>query len=209
MATVLSLPEQRVLLHNISWDTYERLLAAHQDSGSPRFAYDRGRLEIMSPSAEHEQLKDVIALLVNIVAEEREVDVEGFGSTTFRRQDLDRGFEPDACFYIENAKRVRGKATIDLIADPPPDLIIEIDISHPSLDKFSIFARLGVPEVWRYDGQRLTIFKLEGEEYVEREESTALPGLTSVIVSRLIKESRSIERPAWLRRIRAWVRQKN
>ena len=134
MATVLSPPEQRVLLHNVGWDTYESLLAAHQDMSTPRFTYDQGRLEITSPSAEHEQFKDVLALLVNVVAEEKVVDLEGFGSTTFRREDVEQGFEADACFYIENVKRVRGKPSLDLAEDPPPDLVIEIDITHPSLN---------------------------------------------------------------------------
>src|SRR3954447_24702649 len=101
MTAVLSPPEQRVQLHNVSWEMYESLLAAHQDTSAPRFTYDRGRLEIMSPSAEHERIKEVLTLLVNITAEEAAVDIQAFGSTTFRRQDLERGFEPDSCFYIE------------------------------------------------------------------------------------------------------------
>jgi len=207
MATVLIPSEQRVLLHNISWETYERLLAAQQDASAPRFTYDRGRLEIMSPSAEHEQFKEVITLLVNVTAEERAVDVEGFGSTTFRRADLERGFEPDACFYIEHVKRVRGKAHLDLTVDPPPELVIEIDITHPSLNKFLIFAQLGVPEVWRYDGRQLRIFRLTGTEYVESDESAVLPPLSSAIISHFIAESRRLERPTWLRGLRSWARQ--
>ena len=100
MATVLSPPEQRVLLHNVGWDTYDRLLAAHQDMSTPRFTYDQGRLEITSPSAEHEQFKDVLALLVNVVAEEKVVDLEGFGSTTFRREDVEQGFEAHTGFFL-------------------------------------------------------------------------------------------------------------
>jgi Uma2 family endonuclease len=207
MATVLNPPEQRVLLANISWDTYERLLSAHRDVSAPRFTYNQGQLEIMSPSAEHERSKELIALLVNIVAEEMAIDVEGFGSTTFRREDLERGFEPDACFYIKNVSRVRGKANLDLSVDPPPDLIIEIDITHPSINKFSIFARLGVPEVWQYDANQLNIFLLSGESYLKQEESVALPILTSAIISNFIKESQTIERPVWLRQLRAWARQ--
>lgn len=102
MITVVSPPEPRVLLENMPWDLYERLLEAHRDCSAPRLTYDRGRLEIMSPSAEHEQLKETVALLINIVAEEMGINAEGFGSTTFRRQELERGFEPDACFYMAN-----------------------------------------------------------------------------------------------------------
>jgi Uma2 family endonuclease len=205
MTTTLHTPEQRVLLDNIAWDLYESLLMAHRDRSVPRFTYDRGQLEIMSPSAEHEQIKETVTLLVNIVAEETSTNVEGFGSTTFRREDIARGFEPDACFYIENLTRVKGKTEIDLQTDPPPDLVIEIDITSSSLDKFAILAHVGVPEVWRYDGQRLRILRLTNTVYVEQEESTALPGVTSLDVSRFLEESRTLERLAWLRHVRAWA----
>ncbi len=122
MATVLSPPaEQRVLLHDIDWETYERILESHRNRSVPRFTYDRGWLEIMSPSPEHEQLKDIAAQLVNVVAEEMILDLQGLGSTTFRREDLKRGFEPDSCFYIRNAELIRGKTKLDLRTDPPPD----------------------------------------------------------------------------------------
>jgi Uma2 family endonuclease len=206
MATVLSPPEQRVLLDNIPWEVYEGLLAAHRDRSVPRFTYDRGQLEIMSPSAEHEQLKETVTLLVNIVAEEKSINAEGFGSTTFRRADLARGFEPDACFYIEKLGRVKGKTEVDLQTDPPPDLVIEIDLTSPSLDKFSIFAHVGVPEVWRYDGDRIRMYRLAGAEYIEQAQSMALQGLTSVGVTHFLAESRTLARLAWLRRVREWAR---
>jgi Uma2 family endonuclease len=206
MATVLSPPEQRVLLDNITWEVYESLLAAHRDRSVPRFIYDRGQLEIMSPSAEHEQLKETVTLLVNVVAEEKGINAEGFGSTTFRRADLARGFEPDACFYIDNLGRVKGKTEIDLRTDPPPDLVIEIDLTSPSLNKFAIFAHLGVTEVWRYDGERVRMYRLTGTEYVEHAQSLVLQGLTSSDVTRFLTESRTLARLVWLRRVREWAR---
>jgi Uma2 family endonuclease len=99
METVESRAEQRVLLRNISWETCERLLDERGDSRVvPRLAYDRGDLEIMSPSSEHESVAYVVALL----AEEMRVNAYGIGSTTYRRGDIGRGFEPDASFYIRN-----------------------------------------------------------------------------------------------------------
>ncbi len=150
-----------VILHGVSWAAYEQLLADLQDSHAAYFAYDRGVLEIMAPSAEHEEYKDMIALLINVLAEEMAIDLRSFGSTTFRRKDLQRGFEPDACFYIPNEMRVRGEKKLDLAVDPPPDLVVEIDIISLSLDKLPIYAQIGVPEVWRYDGLRLSILVLE------------------------------------------------
>ena len=151
---------QRVILHGVSWETYERLLADFQDSHAAHFAYDQGALEIMVLSLKHETFNRTLATLVEIVAEEMQGDVINAGSTTFRRADLSKGFEPDTCFYIQNVERVRGKDEIDLTVDPPPDLVIEIDITSPSLNKFPIFAAMGIPEVWRYDGKTVTIFTL-------------------------------------------------
>lgn len=206
MVTLLSPPEQRIILRNVSWETYERLLADNAESSNPRFTYDRRVLEIMSPSSEHEEMSHMLTLFVNVVAEELGIDVRGFGSTTFRREDLARGFEPDSCFYIQSVERISGRTKLDLAIDPPPDLVIEIDLTSPSLDKFPIYAQVGVPEVWRYDVTELRIFHLENEVYVERGESAALPHLTSRVLSRFVEDSKSIRRTAWLRSVRDWVR---
>ena len=159
----------------------------------------------MAPSCENDNLKHIIAVLVEFLAGEMEIDIEGGGSTTFRRQDLAEGFEPDECFYIQHAERVRGKKQMDLAQDPPPDLIIEIDITGPSLNKFPIFAALGIPEVWRHDGARVAIFTWVDNDYVERAESMPRK-VTSAILSELIDASRQMQRPAWLRQVRAWAR---
>jgi Uma2 family endonuclease len=199
---------QRVILHGVSWATYERLLADFQDSHAAHFAYDEGRLEIMVLSAEHEEYKDVITLLINVLAEEMDIDVRSFGSTTFQRADLERGFEPDGCFYIQHEAQVRGKKKLDLMVDPPPDLMIEIDISRPSLNKLPMYAQMGVGEVWRYDGRRLTIFKLEGSVYIERAESAALPNVTGETLTNFAEEGKQLKRTAWLRRVREWAQQR-
>lgn len=206
MATVISPPEQRVTLHNVSWETYERLLSDLQDGGAPRLTYDRGMLEIMSPSSEHERYNRAVAQIVEELAVEMDIDVESLGSTTFRREDIDRGFEPDSCFYVRNVARVRGKKRIDLAGDPPPDLVIEIDITSPSLDKFPILAQVGVPEVWRFDGDRLTIFELTGNGYRERDASLSFPALRADEATSFIKDSETMSRPDWVRRLRAWAR---
>ena len=212
MATVLEMPTQsgqKVVLSGVSWDDYERLLAEHQDSATTRFAYDRGTLEIMILSLRHERLKHGLATLVEFIAEELQIDVEGAGSTTFRREDLARGFEPDACFYFKDAEYIRRKDEIDVTIDPPPELVIEIDITSPSLNKFPIFAAIGVAEVWRYDGSggQVSIFRLSGGEYVNVAESVALPGVTGALVSRLLAVSQTMKRADWLRLVRESVKQ--
>src|SRR5918998_2616547 len=207
METVESRAEQRVLLRNISWETYERLLADHENNSAPRFTYDRGELEIMSPSPEHERVNRRLAQLVLAVAEELNVEAEDLGSTTFRREDLERGFEPDSCFYIQNEEQVRGKDRIDLAVDPPPDLVIEIDITSPSFSKLPIYAQIGVPEVWRYDGARMTILALEGSDYVETSESIVLPPVTSNVLTELVEKSKTTRRTVWLKEVREWSRE--
>jgi Uma2 family endonuclease len=205
MPAVLNLPEQKVVLKNVSWETYQRLLTERQESCGTRFTYDQGRLEIMVVSQRHEELNRALAMLVEVVVEEMGIDIRDPGSTTFQREDLDRGFEPDSCFYIRSAELINGVDQVDLTVDPPPDLVIEIDITSHSLNKLSIFAALGVPEVWRYDGARLRLLKLDAGEYVEVEESAALSGVTAEALTGLIEARRQMKRTAWLRRLRQWA----
>jgi len=143
MSTVLSPPEARVILHNISWSLYEQLLAAHEDKSSPHFVYDRGELEITVLSYEHEELNRLIDNCIAVIAMEWNIEYCNAGSTTFKREDLERGFEPDSCFYVQHAEQIAGKKRLDLTVDPPPDLVLEVDITHSSLDKLSIFAVVG------------------------------------------------------------------
>ncbi len=199
-------PTDKVILYDVWWETYEQLLANFDERSSPHFAYDEGALEIMILSARHEEPNHTIAVLVEVLAEEFGVNVRGLGSTTFKRPDLKKGFEPDSCFYVQNEKRVRGKKEIDLKIDPPPDLTIEIDITSPSLNKFPIYAAIGIPEIWRYKGGHVVFHKLVGETYTETDESMALPRVTSQIVTQFLAESQTLERLEWLRRVRAWAR---
>jgi len=206
MAIVSPRPDQGLLLRDISWETYEGLLADHRDSSAPRFTYDRGTLEVMSPLPEHEEINRALASLVENVAVEWRMSFRNLGSTTFRREDLGRGFEPDSCFYLQSAERIRGKARIDLTVDPLPDLVIEIDITHRTLDKLPIYAALGVPEVWRDDGSRLAILVLEGGAYQERDESLALSRVTVTALSSLFRESQELDPPDWILQVRDWAR---
>jgi Uma2 family endonuclease len=195
----------RVILRDISWETYERLLEDLKSRRSPRLAYDQGVLEIMSPHLEHEGASFTLAAIVVIALEELDLDYGPAGSTTFKRDTLKRGFEPDSSFYIRNAKRIRGKKKLDLEIDPPPDLLIEIDITNDSLDKFSLYAALRVPEVWRYE-DGLEIWILHQGRYVRRHASVAIPILNDKLVSELVESSVTMKRPAWSRQTRKRIR---
>jgi Uma2 family endonuclease len=207
MGTVVTIPDQRMVLHNVSWDTYERLLADQGDAPSPRFTFDRGVLEIMSPSSEHEEYKDALTLMVRMLADGLGMDIRSLGSTTFKRSELERGFEADACFYIQSASRLEGKIHIDPTVDPAPDLVIEIEITAPVLNKLPVYADFRVPEVWRYDGERLVILHLRGAEYTESSQSRAFPKASAAELSRLIQRSMSLRSREWLRELRSWVQQ--
>lgn len=197
----------RLILHGVSWATYESLLADFQNSNAMHFAYDRGVLEIMAPSAKHEEPNRALSLFVDLVTGELDIEVRRLGSTTFTRKNLSKGFEPDSCFYIQSVNRIRDKEEIDLTTDPPPDLVIEIDITSPSLNKFPIYAAVGVPEVWRYQGGRVQIFQRAGEQYTAVEQSIVLPPLTSTILTQFLEENRTLRSPDWLRRVQEWARE--
>lgn len=197
-----------VVLKRISWETYERLLADRGDQPGVRFYYDNGMLEIKMPSAKHEKPNRILAQLVEVLAEEMSLDLEPLGSTTFKREDLLKSFEPDSCFYIKNAEAIAGKDELDLKVDPPPDLVIEVDVTSDSLNKFVIFSTVGIPEVWRCDEGQVTIYRLEGEHYVEAEQSLALPLLNAEMATLILAERLEMKSTVWLRRVREWAREK-
>lgn len=197
----------RVVLHHISWEQFEKLLEDLGDRRAARIAYDNGTLEIMTPLPEHEYFSEVIGVAVQDIAEELEVDYESYGSTTWRKRIKMAGVEPDNCFYFQHEADVRGRLDLDLRqGDPPPDLALEIDITNKSLDRFPIYARLEVPELWCYAEGALRIYHLKNGEYVEAEMSLALPSLPIRELPQLIETYRTAGRLAIRRAVRAWAR---
>jgi Uma2 family endonuclease len=197
----------RVVLHNISWEQFEKLLEDLGDRRAARIAYDNGTLEIITPLPEYEYFKEVIGDAVKDIAEEIEVDYESYGSTTWRKRIKMVGVEPDNCFYFQNEAVVRGRLDLDLRqGDPPPDLVLEIDITNKSLDRFPIYAHLEVPELWCYDEGKLRIYHLQDGEYVEAANSLALPMLPIPELPDVIEAHRAQGRRALRRAIRAWAR---
>ena len=210
MTTVLHPPqlaaEERFVLHNVTWETYEQLLKNYESFSAPRFTYDQGDLEIMSPSIPHEAASDILRLLVNVICEERELDVRGLGSTTHKRADLLKGVEPDGCFYIQNVEAITGVEDLDLTIHPPADLVIETDISSPSVPRFPIYAALGVPEIWHFQNGEVRFFGLREGQYIRLTNSLALPGIPSDVVTGFVNEAGAMKRPQWLREVREWIR---
>jgi Uma2 family endonuclease len=200
--------EQRTVLHNISWETFEALLRDTGEDRGSRFAYDCGVLEIMTPLFEHENPKSNFGNFIIALAEELGIELRSAGSTTLKRKISKRGIEPDNCYYIQNELAIRGKKTLDLENDPPPDLAIEIDITSSSVNKLGIYSALGVTELWRYDGQDLKFYQLIEGQYVECKFSIAFPLVSVNEISRFIEQSKSMGEIALLKSFRAWARKK-
>ena len=196
----------RVILYNISWQQFENLLQDLGEHRAARIAYNNGTLEIMTPLPEHELYKEVISIAVQDIAEELEINYESYGSTTWRRERKMAGVEADNCFYFQNEALVRGRLDVNLNQDPPPDLALEIDVTSKSLDRFGIYARLGVPELWCYDSGELKIYHLQDGEYVESETSMVFPSLPIRELPKLIEQYRADGRLAIRRAVRQWVR---
>jgi Uma2 family endonuclease len=203
----LSVPVgQRVILTDIGWSKFEDILRELGDKRLSRIAYSQNRLEIRMPSPEHKFDKEIIGDMVKILLEELGIDRECYGSTTFKRQDMQAGIEPDNCFYIQNYRLMIGKRRLDLMIDPPPDLAIEVDVT--SKTQLSAYAILGVPELWRFSQEVLSINVLESGEYVESLVSPNFSGVPIIDgVAQFVQMSLNQGSSAALRAFRQWVRE--
>lgn len=198
-------PGQRVLFLDVTWQDFEEILAELGEHRAARVAYFQGILEIRMPLPEHEFNKEIIGDMVKIVLEELEMERECFGSTTFKRQGMVAGVEPDNCFYIQNYQAMIGKKRLDLTVDPPPDLAIEVDVT--SKTQLSAYQALGVAELWRYENDQLQIYVLQNGEYIQSKISPIFPNFPVIEgISQFVEMSRRTGTSAALRAFRKWVR---
>lgn len=197
----INLPCEKIILHGISWQTYENLLADNADNPNVRLFYDDGNLEIMTESYKHGKYSRAIESIIMAIADELEIDFLAAGGTTFKKSKNQKGFEGDGSFYFKNAEIVRGKDEIDLNFDASPELVIEVDITNPSLPKFPIFASLEVEEIWRFDGLDIRFYRLQNGEYIEVSESSCLPKVKSKVVTNLVFSANEMKRIEWLKLI--------
>ncbi len=209
MSTVLDKcqAEERFLLNGVSWAAYEALVA-DLEHGSTRLTYDQGRLELMSPSRPHEWFGRLIGRMIETVTEELEIPIASTKSWTLKRVLKQRGLEADESYYVANEPKVRGRDDLTLECDPPPDLAIEVEISRPWVDKAPIYADLGVPEVWHYDGERLRVELLQQDgTYLESPTSAAFPFLPIGKLEEFLERRAETDETTWIRRFRGWVRE--
>jgi Uma2 family endonuclease len=205
-ATLIQSPD-RVILPNISWQTYQSLTKDFDQEPAIRLTYDQGLLEIRMPLDPHETYKKLLGRLVEAATEELDIEIRSLGSRTCDREDLAKGLEPDQCYYIQNEALVREVQQIDLNQLPPPDLALEIDITSSSINRMSIYAALAVPEVWRYNGQTLVILRLHNSEYVSQDRSLAIPVLTAEAILEFLALRTTIGETSLVKQFRQWVRE--
>ncbi|NUQ65542.1 MAG: Uma2 family endonuclease [Pirellulales bacterium] len=199
--------ELRVVLHGVPWATYLALRDV-PESRNIRMTYDRGELEMMAPTKRHENYAHVLGRLIEAWSEELDIDIQSCRAMTCRREDLERGFEPDNSYYVKNEPLVWQKLELDLSVDPPPDLAIEVDLSTDSFKKMPLCAVFGVPEVWRYDGRTLEVFELGPErQYLPRTSSPSFPRLPLLEVQRLLGQVGLVRENALVRSFRTWIRE--
>lgn len=207
MATVeqtLPIPETRFVLSGVPWGLYHAL-RENDASQRVRMTYDDGVLELMSPSNDHEAIKRLIGRMIEAFTEELGISARSLSSSTWQRPDLPKGLEADECYYILNHHRVRERRRIDLAIDPAPDLAVEVEISRGSVQRMSIYAALGVLEVWRWHHGELSAWALEEGRYVEREFSLNLPMLRVKDLEPFLEFELAADETSWIRDFRLWV----
>jgi len=197
--------QEHILLQDISWETFDELITELESQPSKRLTYDNGQLEIWMPLIPHESYKRWLGRILELITEELDIEIRSLGSTTWRRQDLAKGIEADECYYIQNEAAIRGKMDIDLTTDPPPDLAIEIDITSLSLPRLPIYSALGIPEVWRFDGESIQILALNQATYREVPRSIALPLITPEALQNFLEQVKTMGETSWAKSVRQWA----
>lgn len=184
--------EQRVVLHGISWESYLQILNALPQSRNSRLTYDDGVLEITMPLEDHEFSGRLIECFIRTIVEMLGMRIKTMGSTTMNYAFLKKGAEPDNAYYIQNQPLVKGR-NVDFAQDPPPDLVVEVDITHTNIQKNQFYARIGVPEFWRFNGKVWRIYCLQEEGYVEVELSPTFPQVPKEFLYTFLAQAREDE----------------
>jgi Uma2 family endonuclease len=206
-ATTLPIPAARFVFDGVCWNDYQAMLRI-VGNRPIRVTYDRGRMEIVSPLWEHGSAPYVLGRMVDALTEELVVPVEGADPVTFNREDVDQGAEPNRCYYLgDHAALVRGKKRLEMGLDPPPDLVIEADITSTSMDRLETFGALGVPEVWRYSDETVQFLQREADgTYRAEATSLAFPHLSAEEATQFVETWQVKDKTAWIKGFRAWVR---
>jgi Uma2 family endonuclease len=194
--------EQRVVIRGLSWDAYLQILDALPQARGSRLTYDDGTLEITVPLELHEFSGRLIECFVRAMVELMGLKIKTMGSTTMNYPNLKKGAEPDNAYYIQNQPLVKGR-NVDFSQDPPPDLVVEVDITHTDIAKNQFYASLGVPEFWRFNGKVWRIYQLQEGVYIEVELSPTFPQVPKERLYTFLDEAKEDEVEA-VRALRSW-----
>ena len=196
-----------VVLHGVPWKIYRRLREMPENNNI-RMTYDRGELEIMSPSAEHEGIAYLIGKLIDVWTMELNVPIRSCRTMTIRRSALDCGFEPDNCYYVQHEPQMWNKKNIRFTTDPPPDLAVEVETTRSLLNKMEVYAAFGVPELWRWRGNALTVLALSPEgQYVARPTSICFPAFPIARTEDIVRQVGAAHETDLILAFRDWVRE--
>jgi len=207
MIATKPLAETRTLLPNISWQTFKAMLAEMGDNRNTRITYDSGIIEIMTPLMSHENSNRMIEGFIGVICEELGLEIKRTGSLTLTRDDLERGAEPDSSYYIQNESSVRNKEKINLATDPPPDLVLEVEYSRSAINKLMLYASLGIPELWRFNGRILKVYTLTDQNYTEVELSPTFNSISVKEIPRFLQQAKIQGENATIREFREWIKQ--
>lgn len=184
--------EQRVVFRGVSWEAYLQILNALPQTRASRLTYDDGVLEITMPLEEHEFLGRLIERFILTLVELLGMRLKTMGSTTMTYPSLRKSAEPDNAYYIQNQPLVKGR-NVDFAQDPPPDLVVEVDITHTDIQKNQFYSSIGVPEFWRFNGKVWRIYQLQTGVYVEVEISPTFPQIPKDWLYQFLEEAREDE----------------
>ena len=205
MFNITGTARRYLLMKDVGWGEYIAMLDGVP--GPTRLTFDAGQLEFETLSPEHQRHKTSLFQLINILTEELDLPLRCFGSMTMKREDLAKGFEPDECFYIQNEGRVAGMDRYDPAIHPAPDLVVEVDVTHRSIDRQAICAAMCVPDFWRFDGRVLRFFALTADgDYRRAERSPTFPTIPADDLARFARRDEQAEDNRWKRAFREWVR---
>lgn len=207
ISTIKTLPNNSVTkIYGVSWEDYENLVSKMEQYPAHRIWFDNGKLSIMSPKPNHEKPKTLFHSIGRYLSDYFDLELEDLGSTTYKSEFQKKGAEPDVCFYVENAKFIIGLDNFDTSVVPPPDVVVEIDTTSDSWDKFPIYATFGVKEIWRYDGMEVKIYQLVSGKYEEISHSLSFPILTANVLTEFVGRTKTEGQTAILRDFRNWIK---
>jgi Uma2 family endonuclease len=199
-------PGSSLTLPQMTWADYEELLKEVGEASGLRISYIEGVIHIMTLSVEHEGYSRFIERLVDRISFILHIKILFFGSATMKKLREEKGIKPDACFYIQSIPLLHNPALPDYSVDPPPDVVVEIDIHHKSdEDKFAIYAALGVPEMWIYEKKKVSFYLLRKGKYVLVRKSKALPILTSKVLTEFINRTQKEDQYETLLAFEEWL----